>query len=483
MLFSSNVFLHLFLPVLLAVYFLCPNRGRNYVLLTASLLFYAWGEPALVVLMLVSTFANYLFGLQIERQRGTPLARWTLAFAVVLNLGMLVGFKYAGFLTEVLNGTLHWFGQSPLPVPQIVLPIGISFYTFQAMSYVIDVFRGEVTAEKSPTRVALYISLFPQLIAGPIVRYTQIAGELNHREESLDAFVEGVSRFIVGLGKKMLIANAMAAVADGIFDIPDQKLSFTVAWLGILCYTLQIYFDFSGYSDMAIGLGRMFGFTFPENFNYPYISQSITEFWRRWHLSLSSWFRDYLYIPLGGNRCSPWRNSFNLIVVFLLCGLWHGASWNFLIWGAWHGGFLMLERRGLGAGLAKFWRPFRHTYLLFIVMFGWVFFRANTWPHAISYFKALMGGTTLTNAEFHVHLYLDSGMLLALAAAVVGALPVARWLKFTADDPANDSDIKVPGSAILIGGYAKVFALALVLIASSAVLAAGTHNPFIYFRF
>jgi alginate O-acetyltransferase complex protein AlgI len=331
LLFSSNIFLHLFLPFLLGVYFLVPRSWRNVVLLAASLFFYAWGEPRLVLVMLGSTVLNYRLGCWIGRARETPQGRRILAMGIAANLAILASFKYSTFIVECINPLWAGLFGSSLEVPEIVLPIGISFYTFQAMAYLIDVARGDTEAEQNPINLSLYIAMFPQLIAGPIVRYTQVADRLHDRTESVDQFAEGIRRFIIGLGKKILIANSAAAAADAIFNIPDSGLTFVVAWLGLACYTLQIYFDFSGYSDMAIGLGRMFGFKFPENFRYPYTAQSVSEFWRRWHISLSSWFRDYLYIPLGGNRGSSLRISCNLVIVFLLCGLWHGASMNFVI--------------------------------------------------------------------------------------------------------------------------------------------------------
>ncbi len=423
MLFSSPVFLFGFLPVLLALYFLCPKPARNVLLLLASLWFYAWGEPALVVLMLISTGMNYAFGFWVAGARNQKSRKGLVAVAVALNLSFLVYFKYAGFLIESINTLLAFLGTPTLDRPDVTLPIGISFYTFQAMSYVIDVYRGQAEREKNPINVALYIALFPQLIAGPIVRYVDVAAQIKDRTIDADGFGYGIQRFIVGLGKKMLLANSAASVADAIFDIPDSRLSFAVAWLGIVCYTIQIYFDFSGYSDMAIGLGRMFGFRFLENFNYPYIAQSVTEFWRRWHISLSSWYRDYLYIPLGGNRCAPWRISLNLMIVFVLCGLWHGASWNFAVWGIYHGAFLMLERRGLGAWIETRWRPFRHVYTLLAVMGGWVLFRTVTLSHGLAYFQALAGFGAAANAKYHLGLYLDKGLWLVLFAAVIGSTP------------------------------------------------------------
>jgi alginate O-acetyltransferase complex protein AlgI len=458
-----------------------PRAGKNVLLLLASLFFYAWGEPWLVGLMLVSTGMNYAFGRGMQRHRGTSRGRWLLGFAVAANLGFLVVFKYAGFLVAGVNELLALAGVDPFAAPAVKLPIGISFYTFQAMSYVVDVARGEVDAERRFTNVALYIALFPQLIAGPIVRYKDVAAQIQGRRETFDLFAEGVKRFIVGLGKKMLIANSAAAIADAIFDIPDAKLSAGVAWLGIVCYSLQIYFDFSGYSDMAIGLGRMFGFRFLENFNYPYVSQSITEFWRRWHISLSTWFRDYLYIPLGGSRAGAWPTYRNLLVVFLLCGLWHGASRSFAVWGLYHGLFLILERRGLDVGLRKSWPVVRHAYVLVVVMAGWVFFRAETLPHAVAYLSAMAGLGAAANAEYPVGLFLDSGLWLVLIAGGLGSLPLVPWVKERLATPSVEPQPR----PLLANGVslAGVGALTVVLIASMTAMTAGTYNPFIYFRF
>jgi alginate O-acetyltransferase complex protein AlgI len=480
MLFSSNVFLHLFLPLLLALYFVMPRFGRNVLLLAASLLFYAWGEPALVLLMIASAAMNWLFGRWIGEFRGTPSHYGLLTFGVGANLALLGYFKYAGFLVESLNALLVPIGLDPLAVPAVRLPIGISFYTFQAISYLIDVSRGEVKAEPNPLNVALYIALFPQLIAGPIVRYVQIADELHHRRETTGEFAHGVQRFVVGLGKKMLIANPLSVVADSAFDVPAGQLSLPVAWLGIAAYTMQIYFDFSGYSDMGIGLGRMFGFTFCENFRYPYVAQSVTDFWRRWHMSLSTWFRDYLYIPLGGNRRGAWRTSLNLLTVFLLCGLWHGASWTFVAWGLYHGGFLMLERRGLGALLERLARPLRHAYTLLAVMVGWVLFRASDFTHALGYLKAMSGLGLLNDAEFHIGLFVNPGVALTLAAAVIGSTPFVPWLGSLIDRADGKRPMLAVTEAVSAG---RLIALGTVLVLSSAMLAAGTHNPFIYFRF
>jgi alginate O-acetyltransferase complex protein AlgI len=333
MVFSSPVFLFLFLPIVLGIYFILPRFMRNCWLLVMSLLFYTWGEHLFTLVMLASIAMNYLSGLLIDRFRGGRGANHVLWASVAANLVLLICYKYSDFLLANLNVLLiaaHW---QPLHEKPTHLPIGISFFTFHAISYVIDVHRGNARVQKNFLNFALYESLFPQLVAGPIIRYQDIADQIDRRRETLSGFAYGVIRFITGLSKKMLIANVLAVSADEIFALPSGGLSTSVAWLGAICYALQIYFDFSGYSDMAVGLGHMFGFRFVENFNYPYVSRSIQEFWRRWHISLSTWFRDYLYIPLGGNRVSPRRIYLNLIIVFFLCGLWHGASWNFVIWG------------------------------------------------------------------------------------------------------------------------------------------------------
>lgn len=484
MLFSSPTFLFLFLPVLLGLYFPSPRVVRNPLLLAASLLFYTWGEPELGWLMLLSVGLNYVFGLWAGWTRQRRGAGLVLGLAVAANLALLTYFKYAVFIVENLNLLLACAGQPQLPLPRVNLPIGISFYTFQAMSYVIDVHRGATPAQRNPWDLALYIALFPQLIAGPIVRYVDVAAQLQHRRTTLAGFAAGIQRFVLGLGKKMLIANACASVADPIFDIPDPQLTAAVAWLGIACYSLQIYFDFSGYSDMAIGLGRMFGFEFHENFAHPYAARSITDFWRRWHISLSTWFRDYLYIPLGGNRRGPARTYVNLVVVFLLCGLWHGASWNFVVWGLFHGALLVLERRGLGRALERSPVPLRHAYLLAAVAAGWVFFRADNLHHALCYLRAMAGLGSGTGEEYHLGLYYSGGLALVLAAGVVGSTPwlplVGGWCSRRAAQ-ARSAWRAAAWEAGL--GLARNAALVLVLSASAAMMLASTYNPFIYFRF
>ncbi len=479
MVFSSPIFLFLFLPSVLALYFVVPKGAKNALLLAVSLLFYAWGEGFFVGVMLAAIGVNYLAGLLLDRYRGRPPARLWLGLGIGANLALLGTFKYANFLVDTLNGLLPALSLPPIRLDPVHLPIGISFFTFQAMSYLVDVYRDDAPARRNPLHVALYIALFPQLIAGPIVRYHQVARQIVERIVTPGDFAEGVRRFIIGLSKKMLLANPMGQVADQVFALPAGEMTTPMAWVGIGCYTLQIYFDFSGYSDMAIGLGRMFGFHFPENFNYPYVSRSIREFWRRWHISLSGWFRDYLYIPLGGNRLGNLRTGLNLLTVFLLCGLWHGASWNFIIWGLMHGAFLAAERGRWGRWIDRLWRPLQHGYTLLVVMVGWVFFRSETLPQALDYLAVLAGmGNGVAS---HWGRILQHETWLVLVVGSLAALPVAVRLANWRD---AQKDRQQWGfrkelaleSAIGIG-------LCLLLAASAMRLAAGTYNPFIYFRF
>jgi alginate O-acetyltransferase complex protein AlgI len=485
MLFSAAIFLFLFLPVLLALYFLSPRWLRNLLLLTASLLFYVWGEKTYVTVLLSSIAMNYTFGLWLDRLQTARHRRLAIALAVAANLGLLGTFKYAVFLIGNLNTALTALHFAPVHVPEIHLPLGISFFTFHALSYVIDIYRREVRALKNPITFALYISFFPQSIAGPIVRYSDLAAQLVKRTVNREGFAEGTRRFIFGLSKKILIANTLAAPADAIFKLPAEALTAGLAWLGIACYTLQIYFDFSGYSDMAIGLAKMFGFDFKENFNYPYVSRSITEFWRRWHMSLSSWFRDYLYIPLGGNRHGTARTYFNLVSVFFLCGLWHGASWAFVCWGLYHGGFLVLERMKFGRLLEASPAPVRHGYTLLIVMVGWVFFRAETFTYAASFLKAMAGLGSGAGVEYTPAVYLSADVVLALLAGVIGSAPVLGWLRRVRLGASAVGATRPRLARALDAAFAgaSVAAHAALLLASAMLLAGGTYNPFIYWTF
>ncbi|MBI1319005.1 MAG: MBOAT family protein [Candidatus Hydrogenedens sp.] len=476
MVFSSVLFLFLFLPVVVSVYHASPRFARNLWLLAASLFFYAWGETFYVGVMLVSVLANYGLGLAADRFRGGPFGGRILLLTVLLNLGMLGVFKYANFIADNVNVALATLGLATVELSPVHLPIGISFFTFQAMSYVIDVYRGQARVERNPFNVALYIALFPQLIAGPIVRYQDVADQIRERSTSADLFAQGIRRFVIGLGKKVLIANLVAVPADAIFQLPASELTTGLAWLGTICYTLQIYFDFSGYSDMAIGLGLMFGFRFLENFQWPYIARSIKEFWRRWHISLSTWFRDYLYLPLGGNRHGNLRTYFNLVTVFFLCGLWHGASWSFVVWGLYHGAFLVFERTRAGAVVDRMPRPLQHGYTLIVVMIGWVFFRHETLPGALHHLAAMAGFDGGAVPLYPVGYYLQYDLCLALALGIFGATPwlpaLAVWYE-RQDSPALRR----------AGDIALIAAPLAVLYCAAVVLSAGTHNPFIYFRF
>jgi alginate O-acetyltransferase complex protein AlgI len=481
MVFSSPIFLFLYAPLLLTVYFAIRPELRNLVLMLASLFFYVWGEGVYVVVLLVSIGLNYALGLMLERFDRGRKAQVVLGLAVVANLALIAVFKYANFFVDNLNVALNSCGLRPIVLAPVHLPLGISFFTFQALSYVVDVYRRDVAAQRNLLDFALYKTLFPQLIAGPIVRYRDVAAELTERRAALDAFADGIRRFILGLAKKVLLANPLAVAADGVFGTPGSDLTPGLAWLGIICYSFQIYFDFSGYSDMAIGLGRMFGFRFPENFDYPYMSRSITEFWRRWHISLSRWFRDYLYIPLGGNRHGGLRTYFNLVIVFFLCGLWHGASWNFILWGLLHGTFLVAERMGLGRGLEALWSPLRRFYVGLVILVTWVFFRATTLSYAMTYLLAMAGVASGTGIDAYPAMYLTGELLLALAVASVAATPVLPWLAQVGTKlPRRLAE--VPGMATSLA-LSKVAIQMILLVASAAQLASGTHNPFIYFRF
>jgi alginate O-acetyltransferase complex protein AlgI len=475
-LFTEPTFLFVFLPVLLALYFI-PVQGRatryrNWLLVLASIVFYSRGAGAFTTLICGSIAVNYAAALLIDRFRGTRTARRVLWAAVSLNLLSLATFKYAGFLAANVNALLATTGFGAIPAPQILLPIGISFFTFHSISYVVDVYRRDAAAQKRPVEAALYLLLFPQLIAGPIIRYREIAEQLTGRTLCVDDFAYGVRRFIVGLAKKMLVANIVAVPADRIFGMPAQELTAAHAWLAVSCYTLQIYFDFSGYSDMAIGLGRMFGFRFPENFRYPYIASSIQDFWRRWHITLSAWFRDYLYVPLGGNRVGRGRLYGNLLAVFFLCGLWHGARWTFVAWGLLHGLFLVLERVGLAQFLERVPPIVRHVYVLAVTMVGWVFFRADSFAAAGAMLGAMIGLGVGSPTIYAASWYLTPELVLAAVAGAVGSTPVVHLL----------SRIERPAASALRPALSTV-ALLVLFVMSAMLIAARTYNPFIYFRF
>ena len=459
MVFSSPVFLFVFLPAVLMVFLLVRGRAKNWALLFFSLLFYAFGEPQTVFLMLLSILVNYGAGLLIERSERKKLF---VTLAAVYNLGVLFVFKYLNFAADTA-GSL--FGFTP-GLARIALPIGISFYTFQIMSYVIDVYRGRCAAQKNLLSLALYVSLFPQLIAGPIVRYTDIEKQIRERKSTLDDAYEGFLRFALGFAKKVLIADRLAPLVDTVFK--GQYASMPLHWIGAAAYALQIYYDFSGYSDMAIGLGRVFGFRFAENFNYPYISGSVREFWRRWHISLGSWFRDYLYIPLGGSRKGRIRTCVNLLIVFLATGLWHGAGFNFLVWGLYYGVFLILERVGFGKILSGIPKAAGHLYTLLVVLIGWVFFRAEDLAGAAAYIGRMFtpGGNDLAQMNY----VMDPQYWFCLGAGILFSVPVFGKL-LRPDHPRAVSRTLYPVCALLL------FALAVVYMVGSG------YSPFLYFRF
>jgi len=478
MLFTEPAFLYAFLPVLLALYALTPAAGRNLLLVAASVLFYARDGGVFTWVILGSIAVNTQAALWIERWRGTPRARRLLQAIITANLASLVLFKYSGFLIGNLNALRPLTGLPAVPDLQLVLPIGISFFTFHSISYIVDVYRRDAVAQKGLVGSTLYLLFFPQLIAGPIIRYHDIAAQLAQRTVTAEMFATGVRRFVIGLAKKLLIAGVVAYPVDTIYAWPASEVTTAHAWLATICYTLQIYFDFSGYSDMAIGLGAMFGFTFPENFRYPYSAASVQDFWKRWHLSLSSWFRDYLYIPLGGNRRSEGRVYLNLATVFLLCGLWHGAGWTYIAWGALHGSLLIIERAGLGEWMARWPRPLRHAYTLLAVMVAWVFFRAESLAQATAMLAAMAGAGPAAASPLTPAYFLSPERLLAIGAALIGALPAAPRLMHRLTTTAGTTR---PLPAWWQWG--TVLALLMLMLASATQVALGSFSPFIYFRF
>ena len=464
MVFSSMVFLCVFLPAAFCLHLLLPGmRAKNFLLVVASLVFYAYGEPIYVILLVASSAGNYI----LARLTGEcpKIRKLTMTLAVVINLGLLVIFKYSGFLVETFNSITG----AGIPVPHVRMPIGISFFTFQALSYVIDVYRGDASVQKNFGKVLLYISFFPQLIAGPIVKYHDVEAEINNRKQTPEEIGKGIRRFIAGLSKKILIANTMGLVADNLFGAAATGITGPGAWLGAVSYMLQIYFDFSGYSDMALGLGMMFGFHFHENFDYPYISASIREFWRRWHMSLSGWFKEYLYIPLGGNRRGKFRTVVNKMIVFVCTGIWHGASFNFLFWGIYHGFFLMLEEYipFIGKKGGKLKSFFQHVYALLVVCVGFVFFRADTMKQGCFWIREMFTDFGWKASAMSLTLQqLTPVYLVTLAAALVAAVPVNSMLK----------------KYKWYEGFTYVLSLAGFALCVLS-LAGGTYNPFIYFRF
>ena len=441
MVFSSIVFIFYFLPLVLLFYYLSPNKLRNFTLLVFSLIFYAWGEPIYILIMLFSSISDYIHALIIDKYRGTFKSKLALISSIVINLGLLGFFKY-----------------SNLGIP---LPIGISFYTFQTMSYSIDVYRNNVPVQRNLISLATYVTLFPQLVAGPIVRYLDVANDLKYRTHNFDKFYDGVYRFIIGLSKKVILANNLGIIWFNIKSTPSSQLSMLTAWLGIVCFTLQIYFDFSGYSDMAIGLGKMFGFTFLENFNFPYISKSITEFWRRWHISLGIWFRDYVYIPLGGNRCSKFRWIINIFIVWFLTGLWHGASYNFILWGLYFGFILMLEKLFLLKILNNIPTIFNHIYALLLIIVGFVIFELTDISSIINYLSAMFINNKFIDKSFYYYFIPNIALLIF---SILASTPIFKHI---------------------LDKYEIIRFICLIfgMIISVAFLVDSSFNPFLYFRF
>lgn len=473
MIFSSLLFLFRFLPAVLVLYYLAPRPLRNLVLLLCSLVFYAWGEPVYIILMIVSILVSYTGGILVDRfktQGKRRAARAALLGSSVVSLSLLGFFKYADFLI----GTVDSLTGAGINLLKIALPIGISFYTFQTMSYTIDVYRGEAKVQKNLISFGAYVTMFPQLIAGPIVQYKTIDHQLRTRKETAAQFAYGIHRFMIGLGKKVLLANNAGALWDTVRSMEHTQIPVVMSWMGLAAYTFQLYFDFSAYSDMAIGLGHMFGFRFLENFNYPYISKSITEFWRRWHISLSTWFRDYVYIPLGGNRVGVWKHIRNILVVWMLTGIWHGASWNFVLWGLYYGVLLLIEKFVLGKYLKKLPGVFQHIYCMFFVMLGWNLFVFDDMSAGISFARALFGtyGAGFCSRETLYLLY-NNAVLMVLLILGSTQLPAraGNWIC-----------AKLRGKETILTIVKNVFYVCIFLL-SVAWLVDASYNPFLYFRF
>ena len=525
MVFSSSIFLFYFLPVFLVVYFLADRKYKNGIALLASLLFYGFGSPKFLFILLLSILIDFFIVREMAKSQEPKRKKLFLTLSIILNIGLLAYFKYANFFIENFNARIGLFGANPMRWTKVVLPIGISFFTFQKMSYSVDVYRGTSAPLKSIFDYALFIMLFPQLIAGPIVRYNEVAQQIVNRQanETLDNKLFGFYRFVIGLSKKMLIANVLGEYVDKVFALPANELGMGTTWVGILAYTFQIYFDFSGYSDMAIGIGRMIGFKFPENFNFPYISKSVTEFWKRWHITLGSWMMDYLYIPLGGNRKGKGRTYLNLWIVFFLSGLWHGASWNFVAWGAYHGAFICLDKllkngkrktengklsTTAGRPFSVFRSPFSVLLTFVIVMVGWVLFRADTLGYAVQYLGTMFGFNgqapmvfitpqlvfTLIVAAFFSFLGLSAKVSAKIKSANLAkekSANLANLTNFNSPNSLNSPIINNSPNSLnsptkktspVLSVLAGVVIVVLLLLSASFILK-GSFNPFIYFRF
>ena len=467
MVFSSLTFLLYFLPAVLLVYFAVPRKAKNAVLFLASLVFYAWGEPIYVVLMIFSTILDYTCGRLVEKFRGTSKKKIGLIISVCCNLGLLFFFKYSDFFIATINSIF----KTTIPQLNLPLPIGISFYTFQTMSYTIDVYRGDAKMQKNIISFGAYVALFPQLIAGPIVRYQDIADQLDERTHSFDKFGDGVKRFVTGLGKKVLLANNIGLLWSMVSETEAAQLTLVGAWLGIIAFAFQIYFDFSGYSDMAIGLGKMLGFDFKENFNYPYLSKSVTEFWRRWHMSLGTWFRDYVYIPLGGNKKGLPVQLRNIAVVWILTGFWHGAAWNFVLWGIFYGVLLLIEKLFLLKRLEKAPAVIGHIYALFTVLIGWVLFAFDDLSKGLAFLKVMFGGGAgIVNSAT---LYQLLSYIPLMIICIIGSTPLMKNIYEKISKKSKEGFVLT----------ADVVKILIVAGLSVAFLISGSYNPFLYFRF
>ena len=480
MVFSTSIFIYLFLPITLLIYYIAPKKSKNFIILLSGLVFYSWGEPIYVVVMLISTMIDYFAGLVMNHFEGKKLPRkLCLIVSVVMNLGLLGVFKYSGFIAENINAiagsqiidinNMNFFGIDFLPMN--MLPIGISFFTFQSMSYTIDLYMGNVKVQKNPISFAAFVTLFPQIVAGPIVRYDDVAKELDDRTITIDLIYDGIIRFIIGLSKKVLIANSIGALWTAVKSTDISQVSVVSSWLGILAFTFQIYFDFSGYSDMAIGLGKMMGFHFPENFNYPYLSKSISEFWRRWHISLSSWFRDYLYIPLGGNRKGKIRTYLNLAIVFFATGLWHGATTAFIAWGALHGFFIIVERIGFKKILDKI-GFLRYVYTGLVVLFGWVIFRVANLQPALQYIRRMLTPWQYTQSTYALRELIGNRCIVMAVVGVLGMGLLQVGIKRFC-----------PTAEKLKGGVLELVYCMFLIAASMLLLVNGTYSPAIYLNF
>ena len=467
MVFSSIIFLFTFLPITLLIYYISPKKVKNSIILLASLIFYAWGEPIYIFLMLGTIIFDYFMALKIDKYKEMKKNKALFLFTITVNILILVFFKYIGFIIENINSIF----QFKISVEQLPLPIGISFYTFQILSYIIDVYLDKVQVQKNFINFATYVTMFPQLVAGPIVRYESIEEQLNYREESIEKFGQGVQRFIQGLGKKVILANNIGMVWAEISTINMGKISVLTSWIGIIAYTFQIYFDFSGYSDMAIGLGKMLGFDFTENFNFPYTSKSITEFWRRWHISLGSWFREYVYIPIGGNRVSVLKHIRNIFVVWFLTGIWHGASWNFIIWGLYYGTILLLEKVVFARVLDKLPNFIKHSYTMLLVIIGWVFFASPNLSYALKYIEIMFGMGSNSVIDITGIYYLKTNLITFAILTICSTTMVKNWI----ESIMRKSKLEIM-NPVLIAHIA-------ILFLSTAYLVNETYNPFLYFRF